>query len=88
MDSVPAWLQALGLERYVQVFAENDVDLDAVRLLGESDLEKLGVSLGHRKRLKGAKALLVELAAYTRGPGWGPHFALPQDGPGLLPVSG
>ena len=58
MDSVPAWLRELGLERYVQVFAENDVDLDAVRLLCESDLEKLGVSLGHRKRLLKAIAEL------------------------------
>jgi predicted ATPase/class 3 adenylate cyclase len=58
MDSVPAWLQKLGLERYIQVFAENDIDLDAVRLIGESDLEKLGVSLGHRKKLLKAIAEL------------------------------
>jgi len=62
MDSMPAWLQRLGLERYVQVFAENDVDLEAVRLLGESDLEKLGVSLGHRKRLLKAIAELDGVA--------------------------
>jgi class 3 adenylate cyclase/predicted ATPase len=58
MDSMPAWLHRLGLERYVEVFADNDVDLEAVRLLGESDLEKLGISLGHRKRLLKAIAEL------------------------------
>ena len=63
MDSVPAWLRRLGLERYVQIFADNDVDLEAIRLLGESDLEKLGVSLGHRKRLLKAIAELDGVAA-------------------------
>jgi class 3 adenylate cyclase len=50
-DSVPVWLRQLGLERYEQVFADNDIDIEALRLLGEDDLEKLGVSLGHRKRM-------------------------------------
>lgn len=50
-ESVPGWLRQLGLEKYEQVFADNDIDIDALRLLGEADLEKLGVSLGHRKRL-------------------------------------
>jgi len=50
-ESVSGWLQQLALERYAQVFAENDIDIDALRLLGEADLEKLGVSLGHRKRM-------------------------------------
>jgi class 3 adenylate cyclase/tetratricopeptide (TPR) repeat protein len=63
MDSVPAWLQELGLERYTAVFAENDVDLDAVRLLEDNDLEKLGVSLGHRKRLLKAIAELNGVVA-------------------------
>ena len=51
VDSIRAWLQQLALEQYSQVFAENDVDLDTLPLLGEADLEKLGVSLGHRKRM-------------------------------------
>ena len=51
MDSIRAWLQQFALERYAQVFAENDIDLDTLPLLGEADLEKLGVSLGHRKRM-------------------------------------
>ena len=44
VDSIRAWLQQLALEQYSQVFAENDVDLDTLPLLGEADLEKLGVS--------------------------------------------
>jgi class 3 adenylate cyclase/predicted ATPase len=33
------------------MFVENDVDMDTVRLLSDDDLEKLGVSLGHRRKL-------------------------------------
>lgn len=51
MRDISAWLEELGLEQYSKVFIENDVDLDIVSELGESDLEKLGVSLGHRKKL-------------------------------------
>jgi hypothetical protein len=51
MTSLASWLQALGMERYAPVFAENDVDLEALRLLSEADLERLGVSLGHRRKL-------------------------------------
>jgi class 3 adenylate cyclase/predicted ATPase len=51
MSALSAWLQELGLELYAPVFAQNDVDLEALGLLTESDLEKLGISLGHRKKL-------------------------------------
>ena len=60
MDALLTWLQELGLERYVPVFAENGVDLEALRLLTEADLEKLGVLLGHRRKLVKA---IVELNA-------------------------
>lgn len=62
MEPVSVWLQKLGLERYVQTFADNDVDIDVLRLLGESDLEALGVSLGHRKRMLRAIAELNDPA--------------------------
>jgi class 3 adenylate cyclase/tetratricopeptide (TPR) repeat protein len=51
-------LAELGLDRYAQVFAANDVDLDVLRDLDEGDLERLGLSLGHRKRLMRAVAEL------------------------------
>ena len=51
MDALTDWLASLELKRYAEVFAENDVDFDAVRLLSDGDLEKLGVSLGHRRKL-------------------------------------
>jgi predicted ATPase/class 3 adenylate cyclase len=45
------WLGSLGLEQYAQSFERNDVGLDVLNDLGDGDLEKLGVTLGDRKRL-------------------------------------
>jgi class 3 adenylate cyclase len=58
-----AWLQRLGLECYVSVFAENGVDLEALGLLSDADLERLGVLLGHRRKLLKAIAELNGRAA-------------------------
>ena len=62
MQTVRQWLEQLGLSQYAEVFAENDVDLEALCLLTDADLEKLGVSLGHRKKLLKAIADLNERA--------------------------
>jgi len=56
MDELSSWLAELGLERYAKVFAENGVDLDTLSLLSEGELEKLGLLLGHRKKLLSALA--------------------------------
>jgi class 3 adenylate cyclase len=58
MQTVGQWLEQLGLSQYAELFFENDVDLEALRLLSESDLEKLGISLGNRKKLLNAIARL------------------------------
>ncbi|MEE8253728.1 MAG: adenylate/guanylate cyclase domain-containing protein, partial [Hyphomicrobium sp.] len=60
MSDVAQWLEALGLSQYGTAFAENDVDLEVLPELAESDLEGLGVSLGHRKKLLKAIAALPE----------------------------
>ena len=51
MDSVAEWLEGLGLGRYSAAFADADIDFAVLPDLGDSDLEKLGVTLGHRKKL-------------------------------------
>ena len=52
MDSAAsAWLEGLGLGRYVAVFAENEIGLEALRLLNEQDLRELGLPLGSRLRV-------------------------------------
>jgi len=45
------WLRELALPEYEAVFRANAVDLQALPELTETDLEKLGVLLGHRKRM-------------------------------------
>ena len=58
------WLDALGLGQYAQVFAENGIDFDVLPDLTDRDLEKLGVLLGHRRKmLRG----IAGLAAAGRG---------------------
>jgi class 3 adenylate cyclase len=60
---IAAWLQDLGLERYLEAFRANDVDADVLRTLSAEDLKELGVaSLGHRKKLLEAIATLAEPA--------------------------
>ena len=61
---IAAWLQELGLERYVRALRENDVDAEILRTLTVDDLKELGVtSLGHRKRLLQAIAELNDEAS-------------------------
>ncbi|HUL88543.1 MAG TPA: adenylate/guanylate cyclase domain-containing protein [Pseudolabrys sp.] len=45
------WLAGHGLGQYVQTFAEHNIEYSVLKDLTEDDLEKLGVSLGHRKIL-------------------------------------
>jgi class 3 adenylate cyclase/predicted ATPase len=56
---VAAWLQGLGLERYVPAFLENRIDADILPSLTVEDLKDLGVTLvGDRRRLLDAMAAL------------------------------
>ena len=48
---IAEWLGRQGLGQYAQMFAENHIDYSVLPDLTEHDLEKLGISLGHRKKL-------------------------------------
>jgi class 3 adenylate cyclase/ABC-type lipoprotein export system ATPase subunit len=56
MSDFALWLQSLGLEKYSAVLASHDIDLTVVQDLTEQDLEKLGLSLGHRRKFLTAAA--------------------------------
>ena len=45
------WLRSLGLERYEAVFRDNAIDETVLPDLTDQDLEKLGILLGHRRKL-------------------------------------
>jgi class 3 adenylate cyclase/predicted ATPase len=51
MQQIADWLEKLGMSEYAQRFAENDIDPDVVPELTDRDLEQLGVSLGHRRKI-------------------------------------
>jgi hypothetical protein len=44
-------LEELGLTEYAEVFAAEDIDSELFLWLGDSQLQALGVTLGHRMRL-------------------------------------
>src|SRR5499426_2721480 len=55
---VSAWLQNVGLGKYAPAFIENAIDFDVLPELTEDDLEKLGMTLGDRKRfIRAIKAM-------------------------------
>jgi len=48
---IDGWLRRIGLEQYTQTFRDNAIDLSVLPDLTDQDLEKLGVLLGHRRKL-------------------------------------
>src|SRR6516164_683229 len=73
---VGGWLRNLGLGQYEALFRASEIDADILPELTEVDLEKLGVPLGHRKRLLRA---ISGLAAETLGAPAASTGPKPQD---------
>ena len=57
---IAGWLRGLGMQQYEAAFRDNAIDLEILPELTEPDLEKLGVLLGHRKRMLRAIGALGE----------------------------
>ena len=82
---VGGWLRSLGLGQYVALFRASEIDADILPELTEIDLEKLGVPLGHRKRLLraisglGAPGTLAGTLAETSAAPAATTAAKPQD---------
>ena len=51
---VGEWLSGLGLDKYAAIFAENEIDLAAVRHLTDDDLKELGLPMGPRRKILAA----------------------------------
>ena len=54
MQEIADWLKTLGMSEYVQRFAENGIDVSALRHLTDQDLKDIGVLLGHRRKMLAA----------------------------------
>lgn len=63
MSTINKWLSRLGLEQYTESFEANDIDMEILCELSETDLEALNVSLGHRKKILKACRILKNNAA-------------------------
>jgi SAM domain (Sterile alpha motif) len=49
MQQFAGWLAKLGMSEYALRFAESDIDV--LSELTDQDFDRLGVSLGHRRRM-------------------------------------
>ncbi|MPR12770.1 AAA family ATPase, partial [Microvirga tunisiensis] len=65
VDELERWLAPLGLAQLAPVLRAHDVDLEILPELSEADLEKLGFSLGQRKKLLKAVASLPRAPSLT-----------------------
>ena len=63
MSDFTLWLQGLGLENYGEVLVRHDIDLLVAPDLTDQDLEKIGLSLGSRRKFMAAAAKLRSAAA-------------------------
>jgi class 3 adenylate cyclase len=66
MQDLAHWLEQLGISEYAQRFAEQDIDIEVLRELTEADFDRLGVSIGHRRKL--LKALAAEVPTSALSP--------------------
>ena len=51
---ISEWLEHLGLGKYANAFAENEIDFDALPHVTEEDLKEIGIALGARRKLLAA----------------------------------
>jgi class 3 adenylate cyclase len=79
MQQIAQWLEKLGLGQYARRFAGNDIDVSVLPYLTDADLEKIGVSLGHRRKILAAIAELPGASPSKRGKVEGVVEPKPQD---------
>jgi len=65
---IGGWLRSLGLEQYEAAFRQNAVDAEVLHDPTDQDLERLGVLLGHRRKLLRVIAALVCVPAQVIEP--------------------
>ena len=66
MEQIADWLEKIGMSEYAERFAENDIDVEVLGELTDTDFDRLGVSIGHRRKL--LKAVAAGLSTATDAP--------------------
>jgi class 3 adenylate cyclase/predicted ATPase len=51
MQTIRQWLENIGLPQYAEIFEAHDIEPGILTELSAQDFDRLGVSLGHQKRL-------------------------------------
>jgi class 3 adenylate cyclase len=74
MQQIAEWLKKLGMSEYAERFAEEDIDLELLPELTDQDFERLGVSVGHRRKMLRAIRGCAGIPAATP-----PPAPIPQD---------
>ena len=70
MSDLRDWLRQINLDQYANVLEANDIDLDVLGDLDDTDLSQLGLSLGNRRRLMKAVAAQPGDQMPTPSPGY------------------
>ena len=65
MQQIADWLEKLGLGQYALRFAENGIDLGVLPELTDQDFDRLGVLLGHRRKMLRVIAELKQAEVIT-----------------------
>jgi class 3 adenylate cyclase/predicted ATPase len=68
VHEIADWLDKLGMSEYAQRFAENHIDIEVLGELTDADFDRLGVSIGHRRKLLKAFAAHVSIPAAAPPP--------------------
>jgi hypothetical protein len=59
VQQIAELLGKLGMSEYAERFAENDIDIEVLGALTDTDFDRLGVSIGHRRKI--LKAIAADL---------------------------
>ncbi len=62
-DDLGVWLKSVRMGKYLQLFIENEIDVDVLTELTDADLKELEIPLGSRRRLLKAVAETDDLRA-------------------------
>jgi class 3 adenylate cyclase len=89
VKEIADWLEKLGMSEYAQRFAENDIDIEVFGELTDTDFDRLGVSISHRRKLlKALAAGVPAVAAPPSSPIASPFMPGPsQTADAALPIS-
>src|SRR5215831_3531097 len=79
MQQIADWLENLGMSEYLQRFAENGIEIEALPHLTDQDLKDIGVLLGHRRVMLAAIGKLTGAAPATPEPSAPGAEPKPQD---------